>query len=331
MSNELTEKRSFTTSISEWTNTLTGLVTSDFETCGVRFDEYSKECAMNAMTSIFQLVKNDDKTKDMSELDTSNLREIVGQCASLKLNANAVPSECYFSLRTKKVGSEYVKVVEMGIQGDGYDSLLKNYGEAVKEVYPVWLVKEGDKFEYPKHKGLTVTDPEWEEMGLSEKVVRVVYPVEMMDGKVVYLIGERESVKTNLFAHIRNNLMNETFSICENRYKATDEQKKQIAEKKEEIYEALRKCETVDDMLACEIARPHISAAWLDSPEAMLVRKMRNNAIKKFRKNYNSMAKQSIMQLDETYQEAQEEIENNQNAIDFEKMIEGTAEVIDAN
>ena len=95
--------KKFTTGISEWTNTITGLVTRDFEENGVQYDEYSKKCAMAAMTSIYQLVKSTDKA-DMKALDTSNLREVVGQCASLKLNANAVPRECYFQLRTKKSG-----------------------------------------------------------------------------------------------------------------------------------------------------------------------------------------------------------------------------------
>ena len=43
-------------------------------------------------------------------------------------------------------------------------------------------------------------------------------------------------------------------------------------------------------MLKCEYAvTPYVSAAWLDTPEAMIVRKMRNNAIKKFPKNLNSI------------------------------------------
>lgn len=322
-------KQEFTTALSQWSNELTGLVTRDFNACGVQFDEYSKQCAMAAMTSIWQLVKDSDKVKDLNGLDTSNLREIVGQAASLKLNANAVPRECYFQLRTKKVGDNYLQVVEMGIEGDGNDAMLRNYGENVDTVYPCWLVKEGDVFEYPKHKGIEMTPPEWEEKGLSQKVIRVVYPLKLKDGSFQYLIAERESVKTNLFAHVRNNLMNETFgllgtkkdkngkSVPRTRYDATQEEKKQIDAKKEEIYDALRKCETVDAMLACEIAKPYISAAWLDTPESMIVRKMRNNAVKKYRKDFNSMAKQSFNQLDETYVAVQNEIAENANSEDF--------------
>ena len=327
MANEVAEKKQFTTSISQWSNEITNLVSRDFETVGVQFDEYSKECAMNAMTTIYGLVKASDKV-DMSKLDTSNLREIVGRCASLKLNANAMPSEVFFQLRNKKVGNAWMQEVEMGVQGSGFDALLRNYGEGVDTVYPVWLVKEGDDFKYPKRRGIEIEPPEWEEKGLSQRVVRVVYPVKMKDGSIQYLISERESVKTNLFAHIRNNLMNETFGIAENRFKATPKQKQEIEAKKEEVYAALRQCETVDDMLACEIAKPFISMAWLDSPESMITRKMQNNAIRKFPKNLNSMAKTSLIQMDETYHSAHQEIEEQANK--QELIIENDPDIVDA-
>lgn len=311
-------KKEFTTALSQWSNEVTGLVARDYEACGVQFDEYSKQCAMSAMTNIYQLVKTSGV--DIKTMDTSNLREIVGQCAGLKLNANAVPRECYFQLRKKKIGNNYVQTVEMGIEGDGNDAILRQWGENVDTVYPVWVVKEGDVFTYPKHRGIEVLPPEWEQMGQSEKVDKVVYPVKLKDGTVQYLIAERQSVKVNLFAHVRNNLMNETFGICESRYKATDKQLEEIKERKDIIFDALRKCDTVEDMLKCEEARPYISAAWLDTPESMIVRKMRNNAIKKFKKNYDPMAQQSILQVDETYKNVQYEISENANSVDFVEM-----------
>ena len=327
---EVAEKKEFSTALSEWTNSITGLVIRDFEQCGVEFDEYSKKCAMSAMGSIYQLVQNTDKAT-MSDLNTSNLREIVEQCASLKLNANAVPREVYFQLRSKQINGEWKKIVEMGIEGDGNDALLRNFGNDVKMVHPVWMVKEGDDFTYPKRKGLDVEPPSWEEKGLSQKVVRIVYPVELMNGNVEYLISERDSVKVNLIAHIRNNMMNETFGIVtgtkkdksgktveRTRYDATPEEKEKIKKKKEEILDAVRKCETLEDMLNCDMARPYISAAWLDTPEAMFTRKMRNNAIKKFPKNLNSMASSSLLQMDDTYKNAQEEIRENENSQPFD-------------
>lgn len=311
-------KKEFTTALSQWSNEITGLIARDYEACGVKFDDYSKQCALEAMTAIFNLVKNSPKLKDMNSLDTSNLRGIVERCASLKLNANAYPRECYFQLRNVKVGDGWQQIVEMGIEGAGYDSLLANYGKDVDRVYPYWVVKEGDEYIPPKHRGLEVTPPEWEEKGLSERAVKVVYPVKLTDGTVTYLTAEREGVRVNLLAHVKQNMMNETFGVCADRYKATDKQQAEIKKKKEEVLKALRECETVDDMLKCEIARKFISGAWLDTPESMIQRKMCNNATRKFPKNYDPMARQAQLEMDEVYQEVQEEIEVNANSVPFE-------------
>lgn len=327
------EKKAFTTSLSEWSNTITGLIVNDYKTCGMELDDYSKECAIEAMTSIFNLVKNDPKS-DIGKLDTSNLTGIVKRCANLKLNASAYPRECYFQLRNVNVGKDpqtgrdiWQKQVEMGIEGNGYDSLLSNYGNNVKQVYPHWIVKEGDKYIPPKHKGLSVTEPEWEEKGLSSKAVRVVYPVMLTDGTVTYLSADRDSVKINLLAHVKQNMMNATFGICADRYKATEKQKSEIKDKKNEVLNALRACKTVDEMLECEIAKPFISGAWLDTPESMIQRKMCNNAIRKYPKNYDPMARQAILEMDDIYKTAQAEIEENENSVEF---IEADAEVVAA-
>ena len=314
--NEVAQKQEFTTGLSNWTNTITGLVSRDFEQNGVKYDEYSKQCAMNSMSAIYQLVQNTDKT-EMKNLNTSNLREVVAQCASLKLNANAVPREVYFQLRSKQINGQWCKIVEMGIEGDGNDALLRQFGNGIDTVYPVWLVKEEDDFTYPRRRGIEIEPAEWTPKGLSDKTVRVVYPIKLKDGTVDYLIAEREPVRTNLIAHIRNNMTNETFGVCADRYKATPKQKEEIKSKKEEILSVVHSCETLEDILNCEVARPYISAAWLDTPEAMIVRKMRNNAIKKFPKNLNSMASSSLLQLDETYKASQEEIADNENSQEF--------------
>lgn len=323
--NEVAKKQEFTTGLSQWTNTITGLVSRDFEQNGVQYDEYSKQCAMNAMSTIYQLAQNTDKT-DMNNLNTSNLREVVAQCASLKLNANAMPREVYFQLRSKQINGQWLKMVEMGVEGDGNDALLRQFGNNVDTVYPVWLVKEGDDFTYPRRRGIEIEPAEWTPKGLSDKTVRVVYPVKLKDGTIEYLIAEREPVRTNLIAHIKNNMLNETFGFVtgknskgkdRTRYDATAEEKAKINAKKEEILSAVRECETLEDILKCEVAKPYISAAWLDTPEAMIVRKMRNNAIKKFPKNLNSMASSSLLQLDEAYKASQEEIAENENSEEF--------------
>ena len=323
---EVAQKQDFNTALSLYTNRFVGLLKTDFQEAGIEFDDYSKQCVVAAMSSIYQLVQSNKA--DMNQLNNSTLRNVLGQVSSLRLNANAMPRECYFTLRKRQnAKGDWEQVVELGIEGDGNDALLRQFGNEVDKVYPVWLVKEGDEFTYPKRKGIEVEPPTWEEKGLSQKVIRVVYPVKLKDGTIEYLIAERESVKTNLIAHIRNNMMNETFGFVtgknskgkdRTRYDATDEEKAKIKAKKNEIMEAVRKCETLEDMLNCEVARPYISAAWLDTPEQMFVRKMRNNAIKKFPKNLNSIASSSLLQMDDTYKASREEIAENENSQPFE-------------
>ena len=315
MANDVATVQSSTT-LGGWTNWALMEVSTDFSTALLEMDDYQKKCVQDAMSAIFQLVVNDPKA-DLNRIDKSNLRDILKNCASLKLSATNYPKEVYFQLRNKKVGDNWVQQVEMGIEGDGYDALLRNFGVDVKTVHNVWIVYEGDDFTFPKHRGLEVEPPLWEPKGLSTKAIRVVYPVEMKSGYVEYLIAEREGVKGNLSAHIRNNLMNETFGICENRFKASKEQLAQIKARKDEIFNALSQCQTLDAMLACPEARPFMSPSWLESTESMIIRKMRNNATRRVPKNYNTIQSQSILQLDDVYKSSKVEIEENENSTPF--------------
>ena len=85
---------------------------------------------------------------------------------------------------------------------------------------------------------------------------------------------------------------------------------------------------TVDEMLAVPEARPYISAAWLDSTEAMITRKLINNCVKKFPKSLNTIAHRSALEMNDEYRAAQEEIAENENAEDFIDITE--EEVTDA-
>lgn len=50
-------------------------------------------------------------------------------------------------------------------------------------------------------------------------------------------------------------------------------------------------CKTLEEMLACEVARPYMSAAWRETSEAYdYSQDASNNAIKKHPKDSNAMA-----------------------------------------
>ena len=322
---EKTAIQAVQTGLSNWNNSVLARVREDYVSNGIEFDEDQSRCADHAMKSIYMLVTSSGKAPNEFRMD--NLQSIVEQVASLKLDSNAFPAECYFQIRNKKIGNNYVPTIEVGIEGPGHEAMLRNFGAGVKTVHPTWVIKEGDDFSFGKRKGLDVEPPSWEEKGLSNKVVRVVIPIEMQDGKVQYQTSDRDAVRTNLIAHIRNNLLNETFGICKDRYKATDKEKEQIAAKKAEIMDQVKACATIDDMLSLEVAKPYISMAWLDSTEAMVTRKMINNIVRKFPKNMNSISRRSMMQSDEIYQAAQEDVADHEN---METFTTDDIEVVDA-
>jgi hypothetical protein len=195
------------------------------------------------------------------------------------------------------------KKIELGVQAEGWDALLSNFGRNVKKVYPHWLVREDDEFKYPRYSGLELTPPEWQPKGTG-KVVRVVYPIQSTDGTVDFYISERADVKKNLIAHISNNLMNETFGICSDRYKADDKQKQQIAEKKRELLNKAKEL-GLDELLDSAEFDKYISPAWKEeqSRESMIIRKMRNNIVKKVPKSFNSSLENELFNenTDETY------------------------------
>lgn len=327
-----TQENQFRTQLSIATENYMSMIQKQMIEGGAKFDEYSGTCVMAAMAAINNMIHNQGLT--FNDLNGSNVYEILIKVATLKLNANAVPRECYFQVRNVNVAkkgedAKWEKQIEFGIEGDGNDAILAKFGRDVKKVHQVWLVREKDRFTYPKFNGLQMTAPQWEPTGQGE-VVRVVYPIVKTDNSVEYHIGERRDVLKNLYAHISNNLMNETFGIItgkngkgkdRTRFDATPEEKKKIEAKKKEILAKARSLNDLDKILDSEELAPYISPAWTEyqSREQMIIRKMRNNVAKKIPKDFgSSIAAEQYNLMDDTYREVHAEIEENANSVVFE-------------
>lgn len=316
-------KTNIGTELSIATNKYMQVIKNQMYEGGAEFDEYSGKCVIAAMGAINNMVHNQGYS--INDLNTSNINEILIKVATLNLNANAVPQECYFQVRNVNIAKKGQKAiwerqVEFGIMSDGNDAILARYGRDVKKVHQFWKVRSGDRFVYPKYNGLEMTAPQWEPTGQGE-VIRVVYPIVKTDNTVEYYIGERRDVIKNLFAHISNNLMNETFGIVENRFDANEKQKGQIAAKKKEIMDKAKSLNDLDKILDCEELDPYISPAWKDpqSREEMIIRKMRNNVVKKIPKDFRSaIAAEQYNLMDDTYKEVHAEIEENANSVVFD-------------
>ncbi|MDD9312682.1 hypothetical protein PUS82_15510 [Cytobacillus firmus] len=326
MSNQVATQADFQTGLTKISNTFFPMIEKQLSGNGIDMDHYQKQCVMNAISSINSVLDVKGIKWTDTGLDKNNITQILLTTAALKLNAAASPREVYFQTRNIKMQKDgndvWMKQVEMGIEGDGNDAILSNFGRGVEEVHQYWLVRSGDHFEYPKYKGIEMTPPEWGPTGKGE-VVRVVYPITKKGGRVEYFIGEREDVVKNLIAHVKNNLMNETFGIAESRYKATAKQKTEIDAKKKEIIKKIEEqgLNALDD----ESLDAYISPAWKDSQsrEAMIIRKMRNNVVKKIPKDFgNAFVEMTYDQAeDESYSRIRKEINENANqeVLDFEE------------
>ena len=309
MSEKIVEtKVSFETQLAKVNNAYLPLITSQLESNNITFSEYAKSCVMNAISAINNTLEAQGISWKDTSLDTSNMTQVLLTVATLQLNATSTANEVYFQIRNvSSKGADgkavWKKKIELGVQSDGWDALLTRFGRDVKKVYPHWLVREDDEFKYPRYSGVEITPPEWQPKGTG-KVVRVVYPIQSTDGSVEYYISERADVKKNLIAHISNNMMNETFGVCADRYKATDDQKVKIAEKKREVLDKAKELD-LDALLDSAEFDKYISPAWKEeqSRESMIIRKMRNNIVKKIPKSFESSLENELFNesVDETY------------------------------
>ena len=302
----------YKTNLTKVNETYLPMITNQLENNNIKLSEYSKSCVANAISAINNVLDTNGVGWGSAELDTSSVTQILLSVAALQLNATANPRECYFQIRNASVKGVdangkpttiWKKKIEMGIEGDGFDALVNRFGRDVKKVYPHWLVREDDDFKYPRYVGVELTPPEWNPKGTG-KVIRVVYPIQSTDNTVDYYISERADVKRNLIAHISNNLMNETFGVCADRYKATDAQKTEIAEKKKVLLAKAKELD-LDALLDSAEFDKYISPAWKEeqSRESMIIRKMRNNIVKKIPKDFASSLANELFNesTDETY------------------------------
>lgn len=292
----MSEKQEFSTYLAKANDIYMPMIERQMEGNHIEFSDYSKRCVMNAIGTINQVLDKTGLNFNCPELDQSNLTSILLNVAHLELNSIAQPSECYFQIRSVKTNQKdgngkdiYKKQIEFGIQSDGYDAILSRFGRNIKKVYPYWVVREDDFFTYPKYNGLEYQPPQWEPKGTGA-VVRIVYPILHNDDTLHFYIGEKADVLNNLLAHINNNLMNETFGIAKSRYDAKPEQLKQINEKKAALKSKAKELGfgALDD----EELSTYISPSWKEdfSRESMIIRKIRNNIVKKIPKDFGSPA-----------------------------------------
>lgn len=273
-------KTNYRTGLVKITETYTNMIIGNFKDIQLELDSYQKVCLANAIAKIQELLYANKLDFNSDAINQNNLTTVLSQIAMFRLNPAASPRECYFQLRNNKADGK--KIIEFGIEGSGNDAILRNYGVNVKAVSTPIIVREGDEFTYPYFDGEKMQPFTWKPNSFYKKPIAVVYVIVKNDDTKEYLVSEREAVATNLKAHISNNML-----TCKD-FKF----KKKILEKIKDM--------TLDEMLTdSELTNSVqvdgdwinlISPAWKSehSKDAMILRKMQNNAIKKYPKDFKS-------------------------------------------
>ena len=102
--NEVAEKKQFETKLSYVTDQYMGVIERQMQEGGAEFDQYSAKCVVAALGSINTMLHNSGS--DISQINTSNMNDLLIKIASMKLNANASPRECYFQIRNVNVAGK---------------------------------------------------------------------------------------------------------------------------------------------------------------------------------------------------------------------------------
>lgn len=280
------ESQEWTTTLDKASNTYIQSVVSNCAHQGVEVSPYAKQCMKNACIQIAQVLQDNswraDAPKTFNDLDQQSIVASLNQISATELNPYSFPMECAIVLKGKQI--QFMPV------GEGNVKMTAKFGQNIKTMHEAWLVREDDDFTYPHYKGVKIEPPEWTPKGKG-KVVRVVYPIELTNGGEEYLIAEREEVKTNLLAAINQNYDT----------KVNGKQDKSLIEAKKKLIERLKNLDIEDILNDSEVLeKGKLSPAWLGAnSEQMIIRKMKNNAVRNYPKDYsNSYAKQALIDME---------------------------------
>ena len=130
----------FKTKLAKVNDSYFPMITEQLENNNITFSQYAKSCTLNAIAAINNVLDANGISWNDENLDTSDITQTLLTVATLQLNPTASPREVYFQLRNVAMkapnGKDTIwkKKVEMGIEGDGWDSLLNRFGRNIEKV-----------------------------------------------------------------------------------------------------------------------------------------------------------------------------------------------------
>lgn len=273
-------------------------ITNSTKSVGIPLDEYSKTCVFTALGAVSSFVK-EKKLVLGRDVSLTTLKASLQNVAILKLNV--ANGEVFLDYH--RGWGNVMGTLKLTIQGNGYESIVNHFGQGIKRngLKAPWLVREGEKFTLPSFNGLECVPPTWfPTYNSSKHVIYIVYPLVKDDNSIEWLTTDRESVKANLIAHIHNS---GRVYFKDN----ADKQDKLDADLESKSLDEILDNGVADIDKFLGVTRTKdtpmfISPAWTSpsSREGMIVRKMKNNALRKYPLNLDNVAyKTALNELDD--------------------------------
>lgn len=312
MNNQITKTNNALSPMQKFQADLALQVEYGLQEVGQRFTDYGKQCVVNAIAAIIIYCRN--QKIDLKDLNQASLKIALTNIGLTELNFNAIPTEVFPDVRR---GPDGKFTVAFRPQGAGNEKLVRNFGLNVEELKQCILVREDDEYTLPGFDGEKMTPFTWTPKSLDKKVILVVYPLKKKDGTMEYLMASRDSIVPNLIAQIRNaNLRREEF--MEDVYVTGKDGKKY---KKREVdtgkrdawYEKLDVAfegKTLDEILELPEWKKELSNTYTSggSRESMIIRKMQNNALKRYPREFNNtMVAEAVKDMFEDQDESLKE------------------------
>lgn len=253
------------------------------------YSEYGKKCALNAIVYAQSFLR--EKGKTLTDIDLDLFLASLHNIAVTEINPATIPSEAYCDIRGN--------ILIFKPQGVGNERLVRKFGVGIKPetgLHKAWVIREGDDFSLPQFDGLEIIAPTWTPKSLSGKVIAVVYPLEKANGDVEWLMADRSSVIANVVAQVRQNALY-AFIAKDEQGKPVYRYGKQVVDIKarDAYYERVNQLAEaakgdLDKFLANAEIKRYVNPTYTSygSMEAMIERKMKNNALKQYPKDYES-------------------------------------------
>lgn len=279
-----------------------------------KYSEYGKKCALNGIVAAQVYLRG--VGKEFKDINIPLFILSLHNLAVTELNCATIPSEAFCDMRGD--------VLTFKPQGVGNERLVRKFGVGIKPetgLHKCWVIREGDEFTLPQFDGLETVPPKWTPKSLSGKVKMVVYPVEKANGDVEWLMADRASVIQNVVAQCRQNALY-AFIVKGEDGKPVYRYGRQAVDtkKRDAYYEIINNLAEqangdLDKFLSNPEVKQYINPTYTSfgSREAMILRKMQNNALKQYPKDYeSSIVAKAISDMNEDLDESL----NERNAID---------------